>query len=29
MKIAESIGKQSKNGFVCAATINNEIRKLL
>ena len=29
MKIAELIGKQSKNGFVCAATINNEIRKLL
>lgn len=29
MKIAEIIGKQSKNGFVCASTINQEIRKLL
>ena len=29
MKIAEMIGKQSKNGFICASTINQEIRKLL
>lgn len=29
MKIAELIGKQSKNGFVCATKINEEIRKLL
>lgn len=29
MKIAEMISKQSKNGFVCAGKINEEIRKLL
>lgn len=29
MKIAELIGKQSRNGFVCAGKINEEISKLL
>jgi len=29
MKIAEAIGKQSKNGFVNASKINEEISKLL
>lgn len=29
MKIAEMISKQSKNGFICASTINQEIRKSL
>lgn len=29
MKIAEMISKKSKNGFVCAGKINQEIRKLL
>lgn len=29
MKIAELIGRQSKNGFINASKINEEIRKLL